>query len=213
MIVECSKRPDGWKPVKGNEKKIENYLVKCDYYEQYSIEKDGDYFEFSYTSTPSGDEIFSNEKNNFVKFNDDGSISVSDGEPSFKDYVAMEFNLTDDFDWVKWLFNAPNVKSLHRNHITDTINAWDMTPIPFQMQRESILIFNKNSKTLHDVLNGTSVTIYDTLLGNGYVVHENSINQEIRTLDAMLRKPMNLKERMDTISRVSYLRSMKRLKL
>lgn len=138
MIVECSRRPDGWIPVKGNEEEI---------------------------------------------LNDDGSIAVSDGRPSFEDYVAVEFDLTDDFDWVKWLFKAPNIHSLHQNQITNTIKEWYTKPTPFRIQQGSILVFDKKSKYLHNVLSRTSVTIDDVLLENGYVVRENSINHKIYTLE------------------------------
>lgn len=46
MIVECSRRPDGWIPVIGNEEEICEFLLKQNYYEEYSIDKDGDYFDF-----------------------------------------------------------------------------------------------------------------------------------------------------------------------
>lgn len=208
MIVECSKRPDGWIPVKGNELKICEHLLKHNYYEECSVEKDGNDFDCYLSSNCFDESYFDNKDGYFVKLNNDGSINASQKQPSFEDYVAMEFNLTGDYDWVKWLFNAPNVKSLHRNQITDTIKAWDITPIPFQMQRGSILIFNKNSKTLHNVLNRTSVTIDDTLLENGYVVHGNTINQEIYALEKRLMKPIGREERMAIISRIRSLKIM-----
>lgn len=145
-----------------------------------------------------GEEYFNNRDGYFVKLDDDGSITVSEGQPSFEDYVAMEFNLTDDFDWVKWLFKAPNIHSLHQNQLTNTIKDWYMKPTPFRVQEGSILVFNKNSKHLHDVLDRTSVTIDDTLLENGYAVHGNSINQEIYTLEKRLQKSRNLEEK-DTL--------------
>lgn len=208
MIVECSKRPDGWIPVKENEEEIYKHLLKHNYYEECSVDKDGNDFDFNVDNEFGDGKYFNNQDGYFVKLNDDGSIRVSRKQPSFKDYVAMEFNLNGDYDWVNWLFKAPNVKSLHRNQITDTIKAWDITPIPFQMQRGSILIFNKNSKTLYDVLNRTSVTIDDTLLENGYVVHGNTINQEIYALEKRLMKPISLEERMAIISRIRSLKNM-----
>lgn len=210
MIVECSRRPDGWIPVIGNEEEICEFLLKQNYYENYSVNKDGNYVDFEVNNDNIFEgEYFNNHGGFFVKLDDDGSITVSDEQPSFKDYVAMEFNLTGDYDWVNWLFKAPNVKSLHTNQINDTIKAWDITPIPFQMQEGSILIFNKDSKTLHDVLNRTSVTIDDTLLENGYVVHGNSINQEIYALEKRLLKSIDLKERMDIVSTISHLKNKK----
>lgn len=211
MIVKCSKRPDGWIPVIGNEEEICEFLLKQNYYEEYSIDKNGNYFDFEVNNNNIFDgEYFNNHEGFFVKLNDDESITVSEEKPSFEDYVAVEFNLTDDFDWVNWLFNASNVNSLHKNQITNSfIKQWYIKPLPFQMQEGSILIFNENSKTLHNVLNRTSVTIDDTLLENGYAVHGNTINQEIYTLEKRLQKRISLEERMAIVSRIGYLKNMK----
>ena len=156
-----------------------------------------------------GEEYFNNKEDYFVKLNDDGSITVSDGQPSFKDYVAMEFNLTDDFDWVKWLFNVSNFKSLHKNLITNSIEILCLPSTIFKIQEGSILVFDKNSKTLHNVLNRTSVTIDDVLLENGYVVHGNSINQEIWALEKRLQKSRNLEEKRCIIKRILSLKNSK----
>ena len=209
MIVECSRRPDGWIPVKGNEEEIIDFLLEQNYYTKCSVKKTRKGFDFWVATGFCGEEYFNTRDGYFVKLDDDGSITVSEGQPSFEDYVAMEFNLTDDFDWVKWLFKAPNVKSLHRNQINDTIKAWDITPIPFQMQGGSILIFNKDSKTLHDVLDRTSVTIDDVLLENGYAVHGNSIDREIWDLEQRLQKSRNLEEKRCIIERILSLKNSK----
>lgn len=171
MIVECSRRPDGWIPVYGNEEEIIDFLLEQNYYEEYSVNKDGNDFDFNVDNKFWGGKYFNNREGYFVKLNDDGSIRVSRKQPSFKDYVAMEFNLTDDFDWVKWLFNVSNFKSLHKNLITNSIEILCLPSTIFKMQEGSILVFNKNSKNLHDVLDRTSVTIDDVLLENGYAVH------------------------------------------
>ena len=209
MIVECSRRPDGWIPVKGNEEEITDFLWGQNYYTKCSVKETKNGFDFWVATEFCGEEYFNNRDGYFVKLDDDGSITVSEGQPSFEDYVAMEFNLTGDYDWVNWLFKAPNVKSLHRNQINDTIKAWDITPIPFQMQGGSILIFNKDSKTLHDVLDRTSVTIYDVLLENGYVVCGNSIDREIWTLEKRLQKSRNLEEKRYIIKRILSLKNSK----
>lgn len=210
MIVECSRRPDGWIPVKGNEKEIYEFLLKHDYYEECFVEKDSNGFNFEVNNQLLDGEYFNNRDGYFVKLNDDGSISVSQKQPSFEEYVAMEFNLTDDFDWVKWLFKAPNIHSSHKNQIDNiSIKEWDIKPTPFQMQEGSILVFNKNNKTLHNVLNRTSVTIDDVLLENGYAVHENSINHEIYSLEKRLQKRISLEERMSIVSRIRSLKNSK----
>lgn len=209
MIIECSKRPDGWIPVIGNEEEISDFLWEQNYYTKCSIKETRKGFDFWVDTEFCGGEYFNNMGGYFVKLNDDGSITVSEGQPSFEDYVAMEFNLTDDFDWVKWLFKAPNIHSLHQNQLTNTINEWDIKPTPFQMQQGSILVFNKNSKHLHNVLNRTSVTIDDVLLGNGYAVRGNSINQEIYTLEKRLQKSRNLEEKRCIIKRILSLKNSK----
>lgn len=197
MIVECSRRLDGWIPVIGNEEEICEFLLKQNYYKNYSVNKDENRFDFEVNNELWEGEYFNNYEGYFVKLDDDGSITVSEGQPSFKDYVAMEFNKTDDFDWVSWFFDSPNVKSLHKNLITNRI------------QEGSILVFDKNSKTLHNVLNRTSVAIDDVLLENGYAVHENSINQEFYTLQKRLQEPISLEERMSIISRIRSLKNSK----
>lgn len=209
MIIECSKRPDGWIPVIGNEEEISDFLLEQNYYTKCSIKETRKGFDFWVDTEFCGGEYFNNMEGYFVKLNDDGSITVSEGQPSFEDYVAMEFNLTDDFDWVKWLFKAPNIHSLHQNQLTNTINEWDIKPTPFQMQQGSILVFNKNSKHLHNVLNRTSVTIDDVLLENGYAVRGNSINQEIYTLEKRLQKSRNLEEKRCIIKRIISLKNSK----
>ena len=210
MIIKCKKRAEGYKPVKGNEEEICEFLLKQNYYEEYSIDKDGNYFDFEVNNDNIFDgEYFNNHEGFFVKLNDDESITVSEEKPSFEDYVAMEFSKTDDFDWVSWLFVSPNVKSLHKNLITNSIEVLCLPSTIFKIQEGSILVFDKNSKTLHNVLNRTSVTIDDVLLGNGYAVHGNSINQEIYTLEKRLQKRISLEERMAIVSRIGHLKNMK----
>lgn len=209
MIVDCSKRPDGWIPVKGNEEEITDFLWEQNYYTKCSVKETKKGFDFWMDTEFCGEEYFNNREDYFVKLNDDGSISVSDGQPSFKDYVAMEFNLTDDFDWVKWLFNVSNFKSLHKNLITNSIEILCLPSTIFEIQEGSILVFDKNSKTLHNVLNRTSVTIDDVLLENGYAVHRNSINQEIYTLEKRLQKSRNLEEKRCIIERILSLKNSK----
>ena len=209
MIIECKKRAEGYKPVKGNEEEIIDFLWGQDYYTKCSVKETKKGFDFWMATEFCGEEYFNNKEDYFVKLDDDGSITVSEGQPSFKDYVAMEFNLTDDFDWVKWLFKATNIHSLHQNQLTNTIKDWYMKPTPFRVQEGSILVFNKNSKHLHDVLDRTSVTIDDVLLENGYAVHGNSINQEIYTLEKRLQKSRNLEEKRYIIERILSLKNSK----
>ena len=218
MIVECSRRPDGWIPVKGNEKEICEFLLERDFYKNFLIEKVNDNFKFFHKNIPLGgyyynygEDYFDNEDDFFVKLNEDGSISIFDKEQSSYKYVAMKFNFnkTNDFDWVSWLFDSPNVKSLHKNLITNSIEILCLPSTIFKIQEGSILVFNKNSKHLHDVLDRTSITIYDVLLENGYTVHGNSIDREIWDLEKRLQKSRNLEEKRYIIKRILSLKNSK----
>ena len=209
MIVECSRRPDDWIPVIGNEEEIIDFLWGQNYYTKCSVKETRKGFDFWVATEFCGEEYFNNRDGYFVKLDDDGSITVSEGQPSFEDYVAMEFNKTDDFDWVSWLFDSPNVKSLHKNLITNSIEILCLPSTIFKIQEGSILVFDKNSKHLHDVLDRTSVTIDDVLLENGYAVHGNSINQEIYTLEKRLQKSRNLEEKRCIIERILSLKNSK----
>lgn len=181
MIVNCMKMK-GYKPVKGNEKEICEFLLEHDFYKNFLIEKANDNFKFFHKNIPLGgyyynygEDCFDNEDDFFVKLNEDGSISIFDKEQSSYKYVAMKFNFnkTNDFDWVSWLFNSPNVKSLHKNLITNNIEILCIPSTIFKIREGSILIFNKNTEELYDVLDGSSRTIEDVLLENGYAVHGN----------------------------------------
>ena len=46
MIVECSRRPDGWIPVKGNEEEIIDFLWGQNYYTKYSVKETKNSFDF-----------------------------------------------------------------------------------------------------------------------------------------------------------------------
>ena len=186
MIVNCMKMK-GYKSVKGNEKEICKFLLEHDFYKNFLIEKINDNFKFFHKNISLGgyyynygEDYFDNEDDFFVKLNKDGSISIFDKEQSSYKYVAMKFNFnkTNDFDWVSWLFNSPNVKSLHKNLITSNIEILCIPSTIFRIREGSILIFNKNTEELYDVLDGSSRTIEDVLLNNGYVIFDKDKKEE-----------------------------------
>ena len=186
MIVNCMKMKD-YKSVKGNEKEICEFLLEHDFYKNFLIEKANDNFKFFHKNIPLGgyyynygEDYFDNEDDFFVKLNEDGSISIFDrGQSSYK-YVAMKFNFnkTNDFDWVSWLFNSPNVKSLHKNLITNNIEILCIPSTIFKIQEGSILIFNRDNGELYDVLDGSSRTIENVLLNNGYIIFDKDKKEE-----------------------------------
>lgn len=178
MIINCMKMK-GYKSVKGNEKEIYEFLLKHDFYKNFLIGKVNDNFKF-WVDTNYGEDYFDNGEDSFVKLNEDGSISIFDKEQSSYKYVAMKFNFnkTNDFDWVSWLFNSSNVKSLHKNLITNNIEILCIPSTIFKIREGSILIFNKNTEELYDVLDGSSRTIENVLLNNGYVIFDKDKKEE-----------------------------------
>lgn len=178
MIINCMKMK-GYKSVKGNEKEIYEFLLKHDFYKNFLIGKVNDNFKF-WVDTNYGEDYFDNGEDSFVKLNEDGSISIFDKEQSSYKYVAMKFNFnkTNDFDWVSWLFNSSNVKSLHKNLITNNIEILCIPSTIFKIREGSILIFNKNTEELYDVLDGSSRTIENILLNNGYVIFDKDKKEE-----------------------------------
>lgn len=178
MIVNCMKMKD-YKSVKGNEKEIYEFLLKHDFYKNFLIGKVDNSFKF-WMDTNYGEDYFDNGEDSFVKLNEDGTISIFDKEQSSYKYVAMKFNFnkTNDFNWVSWLFNSPNVKSLHKNLITNNIEILCIPSTIFKIREGSVLIFNKNTEELYDVLDGSSRTIENVLLSNGYIIFDKDKKEE-----------------------------------
>lgn len=95
--------------------------------------------------------------------------------------MKFNFNKTNDFDWVSWLFSSPNVKSLHKNLITNNIEILCIPSTIFKIRVGSILIFNRDNGELYDVLDGSSRTIENVLLNNGYIIFDKDKKEEDKT--------------------------------
>ena len=191
MLIECKKRAEGYKPVKGNEKKILKHLLKFNYYDRFSFNKNKTSIFASKSNTkgtadlkiennrgciytgkfnPDGD-FLNLQANDFFKFNDDGSISKFEGELPSTEYVAVELNFNDDSPWGNWILNAPNILVILKDKVNSNPYRRNLQLGPFYPVNEGdILIFEKEDKTLIEILPRTSADMIDVLQENGYYI-------------------------------------------
>lgn len=149
MRIKCKKRADGWIPVKGNEEEIIDFL--------WGQQR----------------EYFNNHDGYFVKLNDDGSIAVSDGQPSFREYIAVPFSITDK-DMVKILRaqNFVNLEMEHDGTIDTLFKNWSLktTTKIFAVTYNDILIFNTDWEIVDCLGNDKNQLYRDILEANDYIV-------------------------------------------
>jgi hypothetical protein len=149
MRIKCKKRADGWIPVKGNEEEIIDFL--------WGQQR----------------EYFNNHDGYFVKLNDDGSIAVSDGQPSFGEYIAVPFSITDK-DMVKILQaqNFVNLEMEHDGTIDTLFKNWSLktTTKIFAVTYNDILIFNTDWEIVDCLGNDKNQLYRDILEANDYIV-------------------------------------------
>lgn len=188
MIIECKKKPKDYEPVKGNETKIGEHLLKHNYYDKFLIDKNescvsairfilglkteknrGTIYTGNFNAT--GHENLHLNREDFFRLNDDGSISKSDGEHLSKEYVAVELNFNNDFPWGNWILNAPNILVIRKDKVNFNPYRRNLQLGSFYPVNEGdILIFEKEDKTLIEILHRTSADMIDLLQENGYYI-------------------------------------------
>lgn len=164
MIIECKKRAEGYKPVKGNEEEIINHLLnhygKC-YVEKY-------YEEVSFYIPNKG--FFVNDETTFFKCGKDGQIHTAKDKYNFKNYVAVPFNENDD---LMRIFTAPNFESFTRTGVTRLMwkkGVLKTTTETFEVSCNYILIFDEDGKIVDCLRNGQNKPYESLLACNDYIV-------------------------------------------
>lgn len=164
MIIECKKRAEGYKPVKGNEKEIINHLL--DHYGECYVAKDEEVVSFNVPNKP----FFINDEPTFFKCEKDGQIHIAKDKDTFKNYVAVPFNTNHDLMRV---FTAPNFESFKRDGTRHLVwKNWSLktTTETFAVSYNDIIIFNENWKIVDCLRNGQNKKYESLLACNDYMV-------------------------------------------
>lgn len=166
MIIECKKRAEGYKPVKGNEKEIINHLLN--HYGECYVEKYEEEVSFHIPNKA----FFVNDETTFFKCEKDGQIHIAKDKYNFKNYVAVPFNANNDLMRV---FTAPNFVSFKRKHtVAPSLKKWGLTTTTklFTVRYGDILIFDGDGKIVDCLMNGQNKQYESLLACNDYIVEQ-----------------------------------------
>lgn len=164
MIIECKKRAEGYKPVKGNEKEIINHLL--DHYGEYYVAKDEEVVSFYVPNKT----FFINDETTFFKCEKDGKIHIANDKYNFKNYVAVPFNTNNDLMRV---FTAPNFESFKRDGTRHLVwKNWSLktTTKIFEVSYKDIIIFDTDGEIVDCLMNGQNKQYESILACNDYIV-------------------------------------------
>lgn len=166
MIIECKKRVEGYKPIKGNEKEIINHLLEHDYYDEWYVEKDVEIVSFYIRK-----KLFcTNKGSTFFKCEKDGQIHTAKDKYNFKNYVAVPF--TDNTDLMR-VFTAPNFKSFTRDGVKRLgWKKWVLktTTETFEVSYNDIIIFDEGWEIVDCLMNRVNKPYESRLACNDYIV-------------------------------------------
>lgn len=166
MIINCKKRAEGYKPVKGNEKEIINHLF--DHYGECYVEKNKETVSFHIAYKT----YFINDETTFFKCGKDGEIHTAKDKYNFKNYVAVPFDNNDD---MMRIFTAPNFESFIREGVTRLVwKNWVLktTTETFGVSYKDIIIFDENNEIVDCLMNGQNKPYEILLACNNYIVEQ-----------------------------------------
>lgn len=164
MIIECKKRVEGYKPVKGNDEEIINHLLN--HYGKCYVEKNKETVYFHIPNKT----FFSNDETTLFKCGKDGEIHTAKDKYNFKNCVAVPFN--DNAD-LRRVFTAPNFESFTRDGVTRWVwKNWVLktTTETFAVSYDDIIIFNENWKIVDCLMNRQNKPYESLLACNDYIV-------------------------------------------
>ena len=164
MIIECKKRVEGYKPVKGNENEIINHLF--DHYGECYVEKNKETVSF-HTAYKT---YFINDETTFFKCGKNGEIHTAEDKYNFKNYFAVPFHKNADLMRV---FIAPNFESFTRDGVSRLLwKKWVLktTTETFAVCYKDILIFNEDWEIVDCLMNGQDKQYESLLACNDYIV-------------------------------------------
>lgn len=161
MIIECKKRVEGYKPVKGNEEEIINHLF--DHYGECYVEKYNGEVSFHIPNKA----FFINDETTFFKCGKNGEIHIAKDKYNFKNYVAVPFNKNADLMRV---FIAPNFESCTRDGVNRLVWGLKTTTETFTVSYNDIIIFDMCWKIVDCLRNDQNQGYGGILESNQYIV-------------------------------------------
>lgn len=167
MTIECKKRAEGYKPIKGNEKEIINHLLEHDYYDEWYVEKDVEIVSFYIHK-----ELFcTNKESTFFKCEKDGRIHIVNEDYGFKNYVAVPFDQNNE-DLMR-IFTAPNFVSFKRDGVRNLVwKNWSLETMTetFAVNYNDIIIFDEDWEIVDCLMNNPIKTPLNVLISHDYIV-------------------------------------------
>ena len=169
MIIECKKRAEGYKPIKGNEEEIINHLSIHDYYNYWEVEKDNKRITFRI----GGEVFFTNEDNSFFRCETDGRIKHIMKKFEFIYYIAVPFDITNK-DILK-IFQSQNFVSLKlkKDGVPDSFSKYwilKTTTQTFGITYNDIIVFDKDWEIVDCLRNDQNQGYGGILESNQYIV-------------------------------------------
>lgn len=169
MIIECKKKVEGYKPVKGNEEEIINHLFN--HYGEYYVEKYNGEVSFYIPNKA----FFINDETTFFKCGKNGEIHTAKDKYNFKNYVAVPFSIASQ-DMVK-ILQAQNFVSLDMESdstIDTLLKNWKLktTTKTFTVTQNDILIFDTYGKIVDCLMNEQNKPYEILLACNEYIVEQ-----------------------------------------
>lgn len=165
MIIECKKRAEGYKPVKGNEKEIINHLL--DHYGECYVEKNEEVVSFYLPYKT----FFINDETTFFKCGKDGQIHTAKDKYNFKNYVAVPFGQNNE-DLMR-IFTAPNFMSFKRDGVRNLVwKNWSLETMieTFTVKYKDIIIFDEDGGIVDCLVNDSMKTPLNVLTSHDYIV-------------------------------------------
>ena len=168
MLIECKKRAEGYKPVKGNEKEIIKHLLEHNYYDCWQVEKINGVLCFDISI---GNELyFTNEKSGFFKCESDGKINYVEDKNALIDYIAVPVDMCSK-DMLR-IFQCQDFVSFEKDSTTQSLfKRWCLKTKneSFSVKNEDILIFDESGRIV-DCLMTNGETLESLLASHDYII-------------------------------------------
>lgn len=165
MKIECKKRAEGYKPVKGNEEKIIHHLLN--HYGKCRVEKNNELSTFHVPNKS----FYIKDQTTCFKCGEDGKINFINEKDIFKNYVAVPFDQNNED--LMMIFTAPNFVSFKRDGIRNLVwKNWSLETMTgtFAVNYKDIIIFDEDGEIVDCLMNDSMKIPLNVLTSHDYIV-------------------------------------------